>query len=45
MLVNDIKKPIKAEVKKFNRASIRVAEYVGMSFKCEKEGIMYFSKE
>jgi RimJ/RimL family protein N-acetyltransferase len=43
-LASKITEPIRAEVKKDNIASAKVAEYVGMKLDIEKNGIRYYKR-
>jgi RimJ/RimL family protein N-acetyltransferase len=42
LFVKKIKSPIIAEIKIGNEASKRIAEYAGMRFSYEKDGILYY---
>ena len=43
-LMERIKGPIRAEIKKNNKASIQIAEYTGMTLQKENNGILYYEK-
>jgi len=43
LLVEKLNTRIRAEVKKGNDASVKIAEAAGLSFKKEESGILYFS--
>jgi RimJ/RimL family protein N-acetyltransferase len=43
-LANDISKPIRAEIKKGNIASIRIAESAGMVFEREDGEVLYYRR-
>jgi len=45
LITNQSTTKIKAEIKKENKASIRIAENVGMIFEKERDGILYYSKK
>ena len=45
LITKKINKPVRAEVKKNNTASKRIAEYVGMSLMYEEEGILHFQRK
>jgi RimJ/RimL family protein N-acetyltransferase len=45
LLANEITEPIRAEVKIENIASARIAEYAGMAFDREVEGVCHYSRE
>ena len=44
LITKKINKPVRAEVKKNNTASKRIAEYVGMTLMYEEEGILHFQR-
>lgn len=44
ILAKKIKNPIRAEIKVENSASAKIAEYAGMTFDYEKNGVMYYSR-
>lgn len=43
-LAGQISEPIRAEVKLGNTASVRVAEYAGMEFEREADGVLYYRR-
>lgn len=46
LLANRIKEPIRAEVKKANNASSRIAEYSGMTFvKEDSNGVLHYQRD
>ncbi len=44
ILANSIAEPIRAEVKTGNKASMRIAEYAGMKYDREENGILYYKR-
>ena len=44
VVANQIPGTIRAEVKKGNIASVRIAEYVGMEFEREEDGVCYYKR-
>lgn len=45
LLANELKTPIRAEVKESNIASIKIAKFIGMTLNFKNNGILYFSKK
>lgn len=43
-LFDMISAPMRAEIKSWNTASIRIAEAAGMRFRCQENGLSYFEK-
>ncbi len=44
LLANSIAEPIRAEVKAGNKASICIAEYAGMKYDREENGVLFYSR-
>jgi len=44
LLANSIQSPICAEIKKSNKASVSVAEYVGMSLVRQSEDVLFYAR-
>ena len=44
-IVNQLATKVTAKIKKENKASIRIAEYVGMVFEKEEQGVLYYYKD
>lgn len=44
LIVDQIKGPISAEVKKYNEGSKKIAVFAGMKIKYEKNGILYYHR-
>jgi len=45
LLANQITDPIRAEIKADNEASMRIAEYVGMKYVREENGVLHYRRE
>lgn len=43
-LANSIKEPVRAEIKTGNMASIKVAEYAGMSFQSQADDVLHYGR-
>ncbi len=43
LLVDKLQANIKAEIKKGNIASMKIAEYAGMKFKKQEEGVLFYT--
>ena len=45
LLANQITDPIRAEIKADNEASMRIAEYAGMKYVREENGVLHYRRE
>ena len=43
MMIREFAEPIRAEIKAWNKATIRIAEHIGMKYDGQKKGILYYS--